>query len=720
MNMLSFADFKERFAHRLRYRLRILDTARNISVFSRDQDVDALQRIYVINLDRKPDRWRHLQRELDRFRDKHGFPLLAITRRYSAVDARYLPAELDPSILHPIFTLADQLSVHPNPLLRIDDETRARQIEMTRQEAAVALSHIEVWRLIAYGDTPSALVLEDDIFMPVGFAKDLSSTWSSLVSSDGTHNFDLLYLAYREVSESKSARSSTPQRRVTPGIWEASGYVLSREGARKLLDRLPVHGPIDLWMNLQFADLLVYSSAKRLIEQRIDEPSTNSYSVLPVLSQVGAITREKPLVPTARRLVAPVLGVGRGGSGLTALAKALSMLGYTCVSDLVALPEDELARLRRGRKSRTFNAYVNIGSLDQITMQEITSANPGVRVIVTSPDTPIPGVRPEKLLRLGPEVDDHWAALCDYLGVEYPPFPYPDDDDLGQRWVTSPHPRANGSTAKDLKFDKSPWVSPEGPGISLKSSAAGAKTLVTPLRWNERDIPEDQNWWLRDDTFPSNLALFTAANFSRPPGEPARLTLRNEPTSVRQFTSAAIATRNSYLYGSFRAELRPSNVSGIITGLFLHRNGPRQEIDIEFLGKDTTKMLVNVFYNPGPTGTKLEYGYRGTPTLIDLGFDAADDFHTYEIDWEPTGIKWKVDGLVVYERSLWNPTPIPDQPLEFNLNLWHSRSTEFAGHLSNERIPTTTQIRSIEILSAARTAARVEHEIIASSGASRA
>jgi beta-glucanase (GH16 family) len=134
-----------------------------------------------------------------------------------------------------------------------------------------------------------------------------------------------------------------------------------------------------------------------------------------------------------------------------------------------------------------------------------------------------------------------------------------------------------------------------------------------------------------------------------------------------------------------------------VTAIFLHRNGPRQEIDIEFLGKETTKMLVNVFYNPGPEGTKLEYGYRGTPTLIDLGFDATDDFHVYEIDWQPTVIRWLVDEEVVYDRTSWDPTPIPDQPLQFNVNLWHSRSKEFAGSLMTTRLPACAKISSMEV-----------------------
>jgi beta-glucanase (GH16 family) len=80
-------------------------------------------------------------------------------------------------------------------------------------------------------------------------------------------------------------------------------------------------------------------------------------------------------------------------------------------------------------------------------------------------------------------------------------------------------------------------------------------------------------------------------------------------------------------------------VPGLISGVFLHRNGPRQEIDIEFLGKDTTTMLVNVYYNPGPDGTRLEYGYRGTPTQFSLGFEAAEEFHRYEIEWHREAIR---------------------------------------------------------------------------------
>ncbi|EQC57206.1 hypothetical protein LLT6_12185 [Lactococcus cremoris subsp. cremoris TIFN6] len=205
-----------------------------------------------------------------------------------------------------------------------------------------------------------------------------------------------------------------------------------------------------------------------------------------------------------------------------------------------------------------------------------------------------------------------------------------------------------------------------------------------------------KQWNLRNDTFPSNLAIFRPENVEVI-GDNIVLHFKDVSTSVRPYTSGALVTKNKCLYGKFKVELRPSNVSGIITGVFLHRNSPHQEIDIEFLGKDTTKMLINVFFNPGIEGSKLEYGYRGTPVIISLDFDASENYHLYEIQWESDGIKWLVDGNIVYERIMYLPTPIPYLPMEFNINLWHSRSEELAGKLPSGEISISSSIRRIEI-----------------------
>ncbi|WP_425069931.1 family 16 glycosylhydrolase [Reyranella sp.] len=106
---------------------------------------------------------------------------------------------------------------------------------------------------------------------------------------------------------------------------------------------------------------------------------------------------------------------------------------------------------------------------------------------------------------------------------------------------------------------------------------------------------------------------------------------------------------------------------------------------------------MNVYYNPGDDGAELNYGYRGTPVQIDLGFDASEDFHRYAIEWEPTGIKWFVDDKLIHERTSWDPTPIPHLPMQFFINLWSSRSEEFAGRLALEGGPAHSDIRSIRL-----------------------
>jgi len=113
---------------------------------------------------------------------------------------------------------------------------------------------------------------------------------------------------------------------------------------------------------------------------------------------------------------------------------------------------------------------------------------------------------------------------------------------------------------------------------------------------------DESRWHLREDTFQGNLALFSPLNLLTNDGGPAKITICREDMSVRQYSSGALTTYAKFLYGRFEAVLKPPKVAGLVTGVFLHRDSPRQEIDIEFLGSDPTKILVNVYYNPGDEG----------------------------------------------------------------------------------------------------------------------
>jgi len=91
------------------------------------------------------------------------------------------------------------------------------------------------------------------------------------------------------------------------------------------------------------------------------------------------------------------------------------------------------------------------------------------------------------------------------------------------------------------------------------------------------------------------------------------LAVVQELLGVRNFSAASISSRRAFLYGRFEATLQTTSVSGLVTGFSLHRDSPRQEIDVEIAGNRPDQLLVNVFYNLGPDGAKFDYGYRGRP-----------------------------------------------------------------------------------------------------------
>jgi beta-glucanase (GH16 family) len=208
---------------------------------------------------------------------------------------------------------------------------------------------------------------------------------------------------------------------------------------------------------------------------------------------------------------------------------------------------------------------------------------------------------------------------------------------------------------------------------------------------------QPERWLLRNDTFAGNLGLFRPANVTPQLRGGLSLAVIQEPLGVRKLSAAAVSSRGRFLYGRFETALQATSVSGLVTGFFLHRDSPRQEIDIEITGNRPTRLLVNVFYNPGAEGAKFDYGYRGTPTAIALGFDASKASHRYAIEWDPCEIRWFVDGRLVHRRAEWIPTPIPNLPMTLHVNTWPSRSRELAGRLARRALPASALVRSVAV-----------------------
>ena len=422
--------------------------------------------IFVINLDRQPDRWTDVLRELACILDAAGKPLSERVVRYSACDAQTDADELlDGGDVEPFYTLGDQLFVEPQPNALPNAFDLTRPIRMSPAEVAVARSHIGVWKAIAQSTAACALVLEDDVWVERGFGRTMDQAWREMEDADRTGPaFDILYVSYKEArygapKELVSRNLFRPER----GLWYLSGYVLSRKGAQTLLGLLPSRGPIDLWLNHKFREMDVRALRCSVINQRLDTPSTNSYSILPALSRIGVIDDCDTALFHQRPVHCPVFAFGAPRSGLSSLAMALSMLGYSCCSDLDEIPEYEFEKLMASRAHRIFNAYVNIGSL-RPHVRALMSRYPRAKFIVTddverTADRVLDALEGADVIRLNGEDASSWRALCQHLRLPPPATQYPVVRDIGQRrYRRAAVDTLSVRPAKRRRYDRSPWV----------------------------------------------------------------------------------------------------------------------------------------------------------------------------------------------------------------------------------------------------------------------
>ncbi|MCH2250302.1 MAG: family 16 glycosylhydrolase [Cognatishimia sp.] len=132
-------------------------------------------------------------------------------------------------------------------------------------------------------------------------------------------------------------------------------------------------------------------------------------------------------------------------------------------------------------------------------------------------------------------------------------------------------------------------------------------------------------------------------------------------------------------------QIQPAKGDGLVTGFFTY-TGPyygtrHDEIDIEFLGKDTTKTHIAWFVD----GQLRE---RDIP----LGFDAATCLHTYEFDWHPKVIDWFVNGRKVFGID----ADIPRTPGRLYANIWAADPSiaHWAGQ-ADPALQATSVIKSI-------------------------
>ena len=703
MHLGSVVNPMQRFAFRTWRSLTVRVPGGRIQAFGRG--ADQIGAVIVVNLDRQPSRWRRVTQELGRFRTSDGVPLISLTRRLPAVDARDGRAVAATGDVDAMYRLGDHLYVQPDARLAecfAEDEP----VRMTRQELAVARSHVEVWKTVAIGADNYVLVLEDDVWFARGARSVIDRGWRTAQQRCGVNGGPrLLYLSYSDAGGT-ALRDEVCDVLFRPvrGLWFLSGYVISRGGAAALLRAMPVVGPVDLWMNYRFAELGALALTAPVIAQRPDGSSDNAYSILPYLARAGIVDAEHAVKPPDLSAIGPVLA-WTASEEWESLPMALSLLGLRV--RVFDGDEEPMDAHKLNETLRTFDALVDAPLLPDAVDAAVADRR---SVFLWEAKAPIPaGLEPSRLLPSRSAVFaangdrlESWDALCAVLGVPKPVNAFPAGAHRTSRLFRDERVTAQPGS-RELKrrgnssMDESPWVlppsslwRPRGNATRPASAAGGPLVAAAAMTQASKSFPA------LDETFPGNLASFARENL-RYSGDGAQLVVEATEGGLRPYRSGAFASEASFTYGRFEAEVKVARGSGLVTGFFLYRANPRQEIDIEFAGSAPRRMLVNVYFNPGDDGTAMAYGYRGSPYAIDLDFDATEGFHRYSIDWRSGCVSWMVDGEVVHERVGWDPTPIPHLGMRVHGNLWAPRSGELAGHMDERTLPAVAAFRNVSV-----------------------
>lgn len=145
----------------------------------------------------------------------------------------------------------------------------------------------------------------------------------------------------------------------------------------------------------------------------------------------------------------------------------------------------------------------------------------------------------------------------------------------------------------------------------------------------------------------------------------------------RPWDSGEIGTRKKYGYGRYEVVMSPAKGQGLISSFFTftgpYFDDPHDEIDIEFLGRNTRQVELNMFAGGRSQGAKV----------VDLPFDAADALHLYAIEWFPDEIIWYVDNVVIHRVTSEEHT-LPSHPGKIMMNLWTGKMNSWHGRADFE------------------------------------
>lgn len=196
------------------------------------------------------------------------------------------------------------------------------------------------------------------------------------------------------------------------------------------------------------------------------------------------------------------------------------------------------------------------------------------------------------------------------------------------------------------------WTTP----LTAPMDAHDAAVWTKSDGWSN-GAPFQVGWRADHLVFSAGVLNLTLDNQLNCASQPANCS--NQPYAAGEYRTIPLVS-----YGRIKFRAKAVSASGVVTGLFLYTGAmdgqQHDEIDIEFLGNNTSAVQFNYYIN----------GVGGHEFILNLGFDASLLFHDYEIEWLPSSINWYVDGVLKHTVSGAAGVVIPSFAQHIFMNVW--------------------------------------------------
>jgi len=162
----------------------------------------------------------------------------------------------------------------------------------------------------------------------------------------------------------------------------------------------------------------------------------------------------------------------------------------------------------------------------------------------------------------------------------------------------------------------------------------------------------------------------------------------NLPEGYHTYTSAAVKSTRTVMYGYFEVRAKPMKSRGS-SAFWFYDNAPDRwtEIDVFEIGGGSPGherkyyMNVHVFRTPEEPNRHWD-----KPVVWEAPWNLADDYHVYALEWDKDRLRWYVDGVVrrTQENTHWH------QPLYLNFD--SETMSEWFGLPEAGTLPSTFRI----------------------------